>query len=192
MPAWMKNKMNKLRWIETEKNRDLNWTWTQDKSSIPISAASCISWNAMPGMPTVMWGFDCVWAVHWMYAFVHRSAGRTVCIGWHLRSSFSEASVWFQWLSLLTEGRNTNREPMYTDADKMSWFDIPLLSFSFILHINLIILAFFPAVYCSYSVVGTVSQAILVLLLFHSPFGQYLMGIFLSTELVHVILARYH
>src|SRR5882724_9273082 len=40
---------------------------------------------------------------------------------------------------------------------------------------------------CSYSVVGTVSQAIFVLLLFHSPFGQYLMGISLSTELVHVI-----
>src|SRR5882724_2759337 len=33
---------------------------------------------------------------------------------------------------------------------------------------------------CSYSVVGTVSQAIFVLLLFHSPFGQYLMGTFLK------------
>src|SRR5882724_7780452 len=33
---------------------------------------------------------------------------------------------------------------------------------------------------CFYSVVGSVSQAILVLLPFHSPFGQHLMGIFLK------------
>jgi len=41
---------------------------------------------------------------------------------------------------------------------QMSWFDIPLLSFSFILHINLIIPAFSQLCSCSYSVVGTVSR----------------------------------
>jgi len=33
---------------------------------------------------------------------------------------------------------------------------------------------------CFYCVVGSVSQAIFVLPIFHSPFGQYLMGIFLK------------
>ena len=59
----------------------------------------------------------------------------------------------------------------------LSLFDIPLLLFSFILHINLIIPAFLPAVYlllfcCGLCFPGWV--------LFSSPFGHCLMGIFLK------------
>jgi len=57
---------DKLKWIETEKNRDLDWnlilnTPPQDKSSIPVSAASWIGCDAMPVMPTVTQGFCCAW-----------------------------------------------------------------------------------------------------------------------------------
>src|SRR5882724_7380248 len=57
-----------------------------------------------------------------MYTFVHRSAGRTVHIGLTEVSPpkyLPQKLVFgFQWLSLLTKGRNTNREPMHMDADK--------------------------------------------------------------------------
>src|SRR5882724_8499585 len=48
---------------------------------------------------------------------------------------------------------------------------------------SILILSFQPLTQlwsCFYCVVGSVSQAIFVLLLFHSPFDQYLMGIFLK------------
>ena len=43
-----------------------------------------------------------------------------------------------------TDSFQENKKPIL--CLHLSWFDIPLLLFSFILHINLIILAFFPAV----------------------------------------------
>ena len=57
-----------------------------------------------------------------MYTFVHRSAGGIVHIGLTEVSppkSLPQKPVFgFEWLSLLTKGRNTNREPMHANADK--------------------------------------------------------------------------
>jgi len=52
-----------------------------------------------------------------MYVFVHKSAGRTVHIGL-IEVSPQKPVFIFEWFSLLTKGRNTNREHMHVDADK--------------------------------------------------------------------------